>query len=68
MTINIELKNGIVQYKNLEKKVLALVEEYDLSLIHICITSAITVINFLNQHLLYTYKILVSFYQICRMV
>lgn len=30
MTINIELKNGIVQYKNLEKKVLALVEEYDM--------------------------------------
>ena len=30
MTINIELKNGIVQYKNLEKRVLALVEEYDM--------------------------------------
>ena len=34
MTINIELKNGIVQYKNLEKKVLALVEEYDMATYH----------------------------------
>lgn len=30
LTINIELKNGIINYKGLEKKVLELVEEYDM--------------------------------------